>query len=202
LNHVGFKKLSYVHYFHCEDGAFEHLETIAWAKGVNCPHCGSMSAKHHDLRNTRPGLRKCSDCRKQFTVKVGTVFKSAHILLNKMLQAVYFMCASKKGINAHQLPRVLGITYKSAWFFCHRIRKAMRSGNLAPMGGAGSTVEGEETFIGHDKTIKPEGEKKGRSYAHKQKVLALVDRESGLPMRFEPLRVCRRLQLPNRMEPS
>jgi transposase-like protein len=138
-----------------------------------------MSGKHYDLRKTRMGLRKCSDCRKQFTVKVGTVFESAHIPLNKMLQAVYLMCASKKGISAHQLHRVLGITYKSAWFLCHRIREAMRSGDLAPMGGGGGTVEIDETFIGNDRTVKPKGEKKGRGYAHKHKVLSLVDREAG-----------------------
>ena len=166
-------------YFHCEEAAFEHLESIVWANGVTCPHCGSISGKHYDLRKTRLGLRKCSDCRKQFTVKVGTVFESAHIPLNKMLQAVYLMCASKKGISAHQLHRVLGITYKSAWFLCHRIREAMRSGNLAPMGGAGGTVEVDETFIGNDRTIKPKYEKKGRGYHHKHKVLSLVDREAG-----------------------
>ncbi len=166
-------------YFHCEEAAFEHLESVVWADGVTCPHCGSMSGRHYDLRKTRLGLRKCSDCRKQFTVKVGTVFESAHIPLHKMLQAVYLMCASKKGVSAHQLHRVLEITYKSAWFLAHRIREAMRSGDLAPMGGGGGTVEIDETFIGNDRTIKPKGVKKGRGYAHKHKVLSLVDRESG-----------------------
>jgi transposase-like protein len=161
-------------YFHCEEAAFEHLESIVWANGVTCPHCGSMSGKHYDLRKTRTGLRKCSDCRKQFTVKVGTVFESAHIPLNKMLQAVYLMCASKKGISAHQLHRVLGITYKSAWFLCHRIREAMRSGDLAPMGGNGGAVEVDETFIGREP-----GKEKKRAYHHKMKVLSLVDRETG-----------------------
>lgn len=166
-------------YFHCEEAAFEHLEGVVWANGVTCPHCGSMSGKHYDLRKTRLGLRKCSDCRKQFTVKVGTVFESAHIPLHKMLQAVYLICASKKGVSAHQLHRVLGITYKSAWFLAHRIREAMRSGDLSPMGGNGGAVEVDETFIGNDRTIKPKGVKKGRGYAHKHKVLSLVDRESG-----------------------
>lgn len=161
-------------YFHCEEAAFEHLESIVWVNGVTCPHCGSVSGKHYDLRKTRTGLRKCSDCRKQFTVKVGTVFESAHIPLNKMLQAVYLMCASKKGISAHQLHRVLGITYKSAWFLCHRIREAMRSGDLAPMGGNGGAVEVDETFIGREP-----GKEKKRAYHHKMKVLSLVDRETG-----------------------
>jgi transposase-like protein len=161
-------------YFHCDDAAFAHLESIVWANGVTCPHCGSVSAKHYDLRKTRLGLRKCADCRKQFTVKVGTVFESAHIPLHKMLQAVYLMCASKKGISAHQLHRVLGITYKSAWFLCHRIREAMRSGELAPMGGGGGVVEVDETFIGREP-----GKPKKRAYHHKMKVLSLVDRETG-----------------------
>jgi transposase-like protein len=165
-------------YFHDEAAAFAHLESVLWVDGVACPHCGSLG-KHYDLRKTRIGLRKCQDCRKQFTVKVGTVFESAHIPLHKMLQAVYLMCASKKGVSAHQLHRILGITYKSAWFLAHRIREAMRSGDLAPMGGAGGAVEVDETFIGNDRTIKPKGVKKGRGYAHKHKVLSLVDRDSG-----------------------
>src|SRR5829696_2455086 len=121
-------------YFH-DEAAFAHLEGILWPEGPVCPHCGSMG-KHYDLRKTRLGLRKCQDCRKQFTVKVGTVFESAHIPLNKMLQAVYLLCSSKKGISSHQLHRVLGITYKSAWFLSHRIREAMWDGSLAPMGGS------------------------------------------------------------------
>src|SRR5271156_3964234 len=121
-------------YFHDEAAAFLHLEGVLWPRGPVCPHCGSISGKHYDLAKTRVGLRKCSDCRKQFTVKVGTVFESAHIPLNKMLQAVYLMSASKKGVSAHQLHRILEITYKSAWFLCHRVREAMRTGALAPMG--------------------------------------------------------------------
>ncbi len=135
-------------YFHDEAKAFEHLESVLWPEGPVCPHCGSISGKHYDLRKTRLGLRKCSDCRKQFTVKVKTVFEQAHIPLNKMLQAVYLMCSSKKGISAHQLHRILEITYKSAWFLAHRIREAMRVGSLSPLGGDGKTVEVDETYIG------------------------------------------------------
>jgi transposase-like protein len=167
-------------YFHCEEAAFAHLESVLWPNGPVCPHCGSVSEKHYDLRKTRIGLRKCRDCRKQFTVKVGTVFESAHIPLNKMLQAVYLMTASKKGISAHQLHRVLEVQYKTAWFLAHRIREAMRDGAFSvPFGNDGGVVEVDETFIGHDRTIKPKGEKKGRGYAHKHKVLSLVDRETG-----------------------
>lgn len=161
-------------YFTCEEAAFAHVESVIWANGVNCPHCGSMSAKHYNLAKTRIGLRKCADCRKQFTVRVGTVFESSHVPLHKWLQAVYLMCASKKGVSSHQLHRVLEVTYKTAWFMAHRIREAMRSGDLSPMGGEGGFVEVDETFIGREP-----GKPVKRAYHHKMKVLTLVDRSTG-----------------------
>ena len=161
-------------YFTCEEAAFAHVESIVWANGVTCPHCGSMSEKHYNLAKTRIGLRKCADCRKQFTVRVGTVFESSHVPLHKWLQAVYLMCASKKGVSADQLHRVLEVTYKTAWFMAHRIREAMRSGDLSPMGGGGGFVEVDETFIGREP-----GKPVKRAYHHKMKVLTLVDRSTG-----------------------
>jgi transposase-like protein len=162
-----------VRYLHDEIAAFAHLENILWPDGPVCPHCGSISGKHYDLRKTRIGLRKCSDCRKQFTVKVGTVFESAHLPLHKMLQAVYLLCSSKKGVSSHQLHRILGIQYKSAWFLSHRIREAFRSGELALIGGGGGIVEVDETFIGRkDDSIKRRG------HGHKNAVLSLIDRAS------------------------
>jgi transposase-like protein len=162
-------------YFHDEATAYNHLESQLWPEGPTCPHCGNADAKRitrFEGKATRMGVHKCNECRKQFTVKVGTVFESAHIPLHKMLQAVYLLSCSKKGCSAHQMHRILQITYKSAWFLCHRIREAMRDGKLAPMGGPGSIVEADETFIG-----KIEGEKKRRGgYAHKMKVLSLVER--------------------------
>jgi transposase-like protein len=157
-------------YLHDEGAAFAHLESILWSEGAVCPHCGSISGKHYDLRKTRIGLRKCSDCRKQFTVKVGTVFESAHIPLHKMLQAVYLICSSKKGISSHQLHRILGIQYNSAWFLTHRIREALRSGELAPLGGGG-IVEVDEPFIGQKEDMP-----KRRGFAHKHAILSLVER--------------------------
>lgn len=169
--------------FHDEAKAFEHLERIIWADGRVCPHCGGMDritkVTANAAKRIRLGLWRCGDCKKQFTVKVGTVFEHARLPLNKALQAVYLMTSSKKGISAHQLHRVLEVTYKTAWFLAHRIREAMRSGDLAPLGGEGGIVEIDETFIGHDRTIKPKGDKKGRGFHHKHKVLALVDRNSG-----------------------
>jgi transposase-like protein len=163
-------------YFHDEAAAFAHLESILWPNGPVCPHCGSISGKHYDLRKTRLGLRKCSDCRKQFTVKVGTVFESAHIPLNKMLQAVYLLTSSKKGISSHQLHRVLEVQYKTAWFLSHRIREALRSGELAPMGGAGGVVEADETYFG-DKEVVTKRTKRGKSgLASKRAVVSLVER--------------------------
>lgn len=167
-------------YFQNEKAAFDHLESTLWNDGVICPHCGSVDSarKLQGVKDkkgrVRNGLWKCyaKECRKQFTARVGTVFQSAHIPLHKMLQAVYLMSASKKGISAHQLHRTLEITYKSAWFLAHRIREAMRDGTLAPMGGAGAVVEVDETYIG-----RLEGQPKRRAgFAHKNTVLTLVER--------------------------
>ena len=120
-------------YFHDEKAALAELEKIVWPDGPHCPHCGNKGEKPiYDLAKTRIGLKKCGSCRKQFTVRVGTVFESSHIPLHKWLQATYLLCSSKKGISAHQLHRVMEITYKSAWFMTHRLREAMRSGGWAP----------------------------------------------------------------------
>lgn len=166
-------------YFHDEEAAFAYLESVIWADGAVCPHCGGVDritkVKANPEKRIRVGLWRCGDCKKQFTVKVGTVFEHARIPMHKMLQAVYLVTSSKKGISAHQLHRTLEITYKSAWFLLHRIREAMRDGGeLPPMGGNGGVVEVDETFIG-----KKKGAVKRRAFHHKMKVLALVDRDSG-----------------------
>lgn len=173
--------------FHDEAAAFAYLESIVWADGKVCPHCGVVNGRMYDLAGVRGkpskknpegairhGLKKCGECRKQFTVKVGTVFEDAKLPLHKMLQAVHLMMSSKKGVSSHQLSRVLEVQYNSAWFLSHRIREAMRSGDLAPFGGNGGVVEVDETFIGHLK-----GAEKKRAFHHKMKVLALIDRDSG-----------------------
>ena len=175
-------------YFYDEAAAFEYVESILWPEGPVCPHCGGMDkayklkgvrtkpSKKHPEGKERHGLYKCGHCRKQFTVRIGTIFEESHIPLHKWLQAIFLMCSSKKGISSYQLARVLEITVKSAWFLSHRIREAMRSGDLEPMGGEGSVVEVDETFIGNKKGMKPKGQKKGRGYAHKHAVLSLVER--------------------------
>lgn len=119
----------------------------------------------------RHGLYKCKDCRGQFTVRMGTVFEESHIPLHKWLQAIHLMCASKKGISAHQMHRTLEITYKSAWFLCRRIREAMRSDRTNPFGSLGKIVEADETFVGMKI-----GFKRSRGAVHKMKVLSLVER--------------------------
>lgn len=170
--------------FHDETKAFEHLERIVWGDAPVCPHCGGVDritkVKANPEKRIRVGLWRCGDCKRQFTVKVGTVFEHMRIPLHKALQAVYLMTSSKKGISSHQLHRVLEITYKTAWFLAHRIREAMRDGNLAPFGSNGGYVEADETFIGRE----PGMEKGKGGFKHKMKVLALLDRETGAKRSF------------------
>jgi len=143
--------------------------------GPVCPHCNSKR-KIYDIKgkDTRPGLKKCADCRKQFTVKVGTVFESSHVPLHKWFQAAFLMMSSKKGISAHQLHRTLEVTYKTAWFMAHRLREAMKDGELLPMGGEGESVQADETYFGTKDAYrgKPWKEKKGHS--KKMSVVSLV----------------------------
>lgn len=172
-------------YFHDEAAAFAKLESIVWPDGPTCPKCGAtdrigaLEGVKDKKGRERLGVKKCYHCRSQFTVRVGTVFESSHVPLHKWFQAAYLMASSKKGISAHQLHRVLEVTYKTAWFMEHRLREAMRSGDLAPFGGDNGIVEVDETFIGNDRAIKPKYDKKGRGHHHKHKVLSLVDRGTG-----------------------
>jgi transposase-like protein len=162
-------------HFNDEAAAFAFVEAHLWADGRACPHCGVIDRSAPlKGKSNRPGLYKCYACRKPFTVKIGTIFESSHIQLRDWLTAIHMICCSKKGVSANQLHRTLGITLKSAWFMGHRIREAMRSGDLAPMGGAGGTVEADETFIG-----RKDGSIRRRGHGHKNAVLSLVDRESG-----------------------
>jgi transposase-like protein len=172
-------------YFHNEEAAYAFVEARLWPHGPVCPKCGVIgnSAKMKG-NSTRVGVYKCRDCRKPYRVTVGTIFEASHIRLNVWLQAIFLVASSKKGISSNQLHRALGITLKSAWFMSHRIREAMRGGDLALFGEGGGVVEVDETFIGHDKNIKPKGEKRGRGYHHKNKVLSLVDRNSGQARSF------------------
>lgn len=167
-------------HFHNEEAAFAYVEARIWPEGPVCPHCGGVERiSKMQGKSTRVGAYKCYQCRKPFTVKIGTIFEDSKVGMHLWLQAMYLIAGSKKGISSNQLHRTLDVTLKTAWFMSHRIREAMRDGDLAPFGSGGGIVEIDETFIGHDTTVKPVGDKKGRGYAHKHKVLSLVDRNTG-----------------------
>jgi transposase-like protein len=161
-------------YFYNAEKAREYLEQKRWPNGVACPHCGSLTvyklkAKAESKRPVRNGVYKCKDCRQQFTVTVGTIFEDSHIPLNKWLMAIQLLCSSKKGMSAHQLHRMLGVTYKSAWFMAHRIRYAMTQPPVVDK--LQGVVEADETYIGG----KSHG-KRGRGSENKTPVFALVER--------------------------
>jgi len=153
------------------DAAREHLEALHWPNGPVCPHCGSDDAKRLQGKSHRAGLVQCNACREQFTVTVGTVFERSKVPLHKWLLCNHLLCASKKGMSAHEIHRLLGVTYKTAWFMCHRIRAAMGPTNPAPLGGPDKVVEADETYVG--------GKAKNRAFRApraKQAVVALVER--------------------------
>ena len=170
-------------HFQDADKARDYLEALRWPHGPVCPHCGSISGKHLTLKGKqyRPGLYKCSYCYEQFTVTVGTVFERSKIALNVWLQAVHLMCASKKGISAKQLERMLGVSYKTAWFMSHRIREAMTPGSFdGLLGGGGGAVEVDETYFGRKTDDKDQPIKKPRGGAkHMNAIVSLVDRVKG-----------------------
>ncbi len=155
-----------------ETKAREYLESLRWADGRFCPHCGEsertspVESKHH-----REGFYYCLSCKKSFSVTVGTVMERSHIPLNKWVAAFILLTASKKGISAHQLHRMLKITYKSAWFMAHRIREAMTDPKAGPLGGKNKVVEANETYVG--------GKAKNRKnkVPSKEIVFSLVQRE-------------------------
>jgi len=152
--------------------ARKHLEALRWPEGPICPHCGSLNATRLEGKKHRDGLVQCNDCREQFTVTVGTVFERSKIALNKWLLCNHLLLSSKKGMSAHQIHRMLGVTYKTAWFMCHRIRAAMVPTDPTPLGGPGKIVESDEAFIGGKKRRRLSGKT-----APKQKVVSLVERD-------------------------
>ena len=171
-------------HFQSPENAREWLENLRWPEGPVCSHCGTVN---HAYKTKKPGWYRCAEkeCRKDFTVTTGTVMERSHIALNKWLMAFYLLNASKKGMSAHQLHRALNLDYKSAWFMCHRIREAMRAGNLGPLGGEGKIVEADETYYGpvekskvRTKTTsgRPFTRKGKAGPANKRPIVALVER--------------------------
>jgi len=179
-----------------ENAAREHLEALRWSNGCFCPLCGGTEKIKPAKMVSKPSAAKpesvevkgfyhCGDCRKRFTVRTGTVYERSHIALNLWVLATHLLCSSKKGMSAHQLHRMLGVTYKTAWFMAHRIREAMNDSNPDTMGGEGSIIEADETYFGPKDGPLPTKTTSGRAFtkgkggakkAHKRSVVALVER--------------------------
>lgn len=163
-------------HFHDEQAAFDYVEARVWPEGPVCPHCGGVERiSLMGGKSTRKGLYKCYQCRKPFTVRIGTIFESSHVALHIWLQAMYLVAGSKKGISSNQLHRTLGVTLKTAWFMSHRIREAMRSDDQGGFGLGGGIVEVDETFIGRD----PEAPVSRMPIRNMNKVISLIDRNTG-----------------------
>ncbi|WP_029080820.1 IS1595 family transposase [Bradyrhizobium sp. th.b2] len=161
-------------HFHDEEAAYKFVEARLWPNGPVCPHCGGVERiSKMGGKSTRIGTYKCYQCRKPFTVKVGTIFEASHVPMRHWLQAIFLMTSSKKGISSNQLHRTLGCTLKTAWFISHRIREAMRVNGLMmpPMGSGGGVVEADETFIGF-----VGGAKTSVAWSNKNIVFTLVER--------------------------
>lgn len=163
--------------YHNEEAARAHFEAIRWPDGRVCPHCGVVgNSVLLQGESTRPGLYKCREktCRKPFSAIMGTVYEKSHVPLHKWLLATHFMCASKKGVSAKQLERMMGFgSYRTAWFVAHRIREAMKSNDDTLMGTGGGVVEADEAFYGRVPG-------KSRFPGHNMnKIVALVDRATG-----------------------
>src|SRR5215216_4572037 len=143
-------------HFQNEAAAFAYVEARLWPNGPVCCHCGDRERIGRlQGKTTRPGLHKCYRCRQPFTVRMGTIFESSHLPLHLWLQVIHLMCASKKGLSTHQIQRMLRCSMKTAWFLGHRIREAMNDKPgvfYSPLGGAGKTVEADETFVGRKST--------------------------------------------------
>ncbi|MFN3350780.1 IS1595 family transposase [Pseudorhodoplanes sp.] len=170
-----------------EAKARQHLEKVRWPDGPVCPHCGNLKqdriAKVEGKKQShREGLYYCNECKGQFTVTVGTVFERSKLPLSKWWLAMHLMAASKKGMSAHQMSRMLGISYKSTWFMLHRIREAMRDANPSPMGNNGGPVQADETYYGNT-SKRAKGYKKG--LRHKSSVVALVEPSTGKARAFK-----------------
>lgn len=161
--------------YHDNDAAREHLESLLWPNGPVCPRCGVIGDRITKLKgkSTRPGVHKCKDCRKPFTVTVGTVMERSKIPLCKWILAAQLMASSKKGMSAKQLERMLNVTYETAWFLFHRLRECAIDPNPGPIGGENKVVEADETYVGG----KAKNVHNGKPVPKKAAVVSLVERD-------------------------
>jgi transposase-like protein len=169
-------------HFHNEEAAYAYVEARIWPEGPVCPHCGGVERiSKMQGKSTRVGAYKCYQCRKPFTVKIGTIFEDSKVAMNIWLQAMYLIAGSKKGISSNQLHRTLGVTLKTAWFMSHRIREAMRDTDMSMFGGQGGAVQADETYIGSKKGVeKPRG-----GFKAKMRVVSLLDNNTGKVRSFD-----------------
>jgi transposase-like protein len=165
--------------FQDEDAARVYLEGQRWPNGASCPSCGLTEtvAALPVTGALGAGWYHCRQCRQKFTVRVGTLYERSHVPIHKWLYATHLLCSSKKGISSHQLSRMLGVTYKTAWFMAHRIREGMKptGTDAGPLGGQGKIVEADEAYTG-----KADGKRKPRKaggFSHKMKIVSLVERD-------------------------
>ncbi len=175
--------------FHDESKAREWLEQRLWKDGPICPHCGVVDESTlMKGASTRPGLRQCNACRKPFTVTVGTLYERSKVPLNTWLAATHLMMASKKGMSALEIGRLLGLSKKTAWFLCHRIRESLRGTDLTPMGGEGKQIEADETYIGGREKNKHKWQRKKKNIGGqgKEAVFALVERKGQVRSQHVP----------------
>lgn len=174
--------------FHDEYAARQWLEARLWPDGPICPHCGTVGeATLMKGKTTRPGLYQCNACRKPFTVTVGTLYERSKIPLHKWLAATHLMMASKKGMSALQVGRLLGVSKKTAWFLCHRIRASLDEIKPAGLGGEGKVIEADETYIGGREKNKHRSRRhSGVGGVGKQSVFALVERGGSVKSRHIP----------------
>jgi transposase-like protein len=169
--------------FHDETAAREHLESLLWPHGPACPFCGVMGGRITKMqgKTTRPGLYKCKDCRKPFTVTMGTVMERSHVPLQKWVLAAQLMASSKKSMSAHQLHRMIGTNYETAWFLFHRLREAAVPVTPGPLGGQNKVVESDESYVG--------GKAKNEAFGpppKKMAVFSLVERDGYVRSRHLP----------------